>query len=169
MKVSMYQASVPSYLQILGSMAAILEKAEAHCAAKKIAPEVILNFRLFPDMFPLTRQIQIMTDQVKGSLARLAGQEVPSWADNEASFADLRARVQKAIDFAKAAKPDQIDGTEDKDIKLKIGGQDREFKGKAYLFGFAIANFYFHASMTYAILRHCGVEVGKTDFLGNIG
>src|ERR1700761_2996327 len=127
MSLSMYQASVPAYTQMLKSLSAVLKKAEAHCEAKKIDPSVFVTARLYPDMAPLSRQIQIATDQVKGGLSRLAGQEPPSWPDEEKTFADLQARVKKAQDFLGTIKREQIDGTEDRDITMKIGGNDMTF------------------------------------------
>jgi hypothetical protein len=164
----MYQASVPAYTQLLKSLSAVLKKAEAHAEAKKIDPSVFVNARLYPDMAPLSRQIQIATDQVKGGLSRLAGQEPPSWEDKETTFADLQARLQKAIDFAASFKPDQIDGSESKDIVLKIAGQDMPFKGQQFLINFSLPNFYFHIVTAYDILRHNGVEIGKRDYMGGL-
>jgi hypothetical protein len=168
MSFSMYQAAVPPVLQILGSVSAILDKAAAHCAARKIDPAALLTFRLSPDMFPLSRQVQTMTDQAKGMAARLAGVDVPSWADTETSFDDLKARIAKAVAFVKSITPAQIDGSEDKPITIKAGGNELKFTGRQYLTGFVFPNFYFHATTTYNILRHCGVELGKRDFLGAV-
>jgi hypothetical protein len=168
MSLSMYQASVPAYTQLLKSLFAILKKAEAHAEAKKIDPSVFVNARLYPDMAPLSRQIQIATDQVKGGLARLAGSEPPKWEDTETTFADLQARLQKAIDFAASFKPEQIDGSETRDIVLKIGGQDMPFKGQQFLINFSLPNFYFHIVTAYDILRHNGVEIGKRDYMGGL-
>ena len=168
MSLSMYQASVPAYTQMLKSLSAVLKKAEAHAEAKKIDPSVFVNARLYPDMAPLSRQIQIATDQVKGGLARLAGTEPPKWEDTEITFADLQARLQKAIDFAASFKPEQIDGSETRDIVLKIGGQDMPFKGQQFLINFSLPNFYFHIVTAYDILRHNGVEIGKRDYMGGL-
>jgi hypothetical protein len=165
MSISMYSASVPVYVQYLSALAGVLKKAEAHCEAKKIDPSVLVTARLYPDMFALARQVQIATDHAKGSLARLAGVAVPSFADTEASFADLQARVAKTLDFVKSFKPEQIDGSDDKDIVLDIHGNKFEFKGAAYLTTWALPNFFFHTTTAYAILRHSGVEVGKRDFM----
>jgi hypothetical protein len=166
MSFSMYQAAVPPVLQILASVSAILDKAAAHCAARKIDPAALLTFRLFPDMFPLSRQVQIMTDQAKGMVARLAGVDVPTYADTETSFDDLKARIAKVTAFVKGFTPAQIDGSEDKPISFKAGANELKFTGRQYLTGFVLPNFYFHATTTYDILRHCGVELGKRDFLG---
>jgi hypothetical protein len=164
----MYQASVPAFLQILNSLSHILDKAEAHCEAKKIAPEVLLQARLYPNMFPLVRQVQIATDQAKGCVSRLAGAEVPSYADSETSFGELKARLAKTIAHVSSFKPEQIDGSEGKEIKLKLGGNEMTFPGQKYLLHFVFPNFFFHATTTYDILRHNGVEIGKTDFVGDI-
>ena len=168
MSLSMYQASVPAYTQMLKSLSACLKKAEAHCEAKKIDPSVFVNARLYPDMAPLSRQIQIATDQVKGCLARLTGQEPPKWEDTEKTFAEMEARLQKAIDFAASFKPEQIDGTEGRDVTLKIGPQEMTFKGQQFLIHFSLPNFYFHIVTAYDILRHNGVEIGKRDYMGGI-
>jgi hypothetical protein len=168
MSLSMYQASVPAYTQMLKSLSAVLKKAEAHAEAKKIDPSVFVNARLYPDMAPLARQIQIATDQVKGGLSRLSGSEPPSWADTETTFAELQARIQKALDFAAAIKPEQIDGSEDRQIVLKIGGTDMPFKGQQFLINFSLPNFYFHIVTAYDILRHNGVEIGKRDYMGGV-
>jgi uncharacterized protein len=168
MQLSMYQASSPVFVQFLTSLSAILKKAADHCAAKKIDPAVLVNGRLSPDMFPLSRQVQIATDQAKGGMARLAGAEVPSYADTEATFEDLQARIRKTLDFVQSFKPEEIDGSEERDILLKLGGREMTFKGRDYLLTFVHPNFYFHVSATYAILRHCGVEIGKRDFLGTV-
>jgi len=166
MTITMYQASVPAFTQMLGSLAAILTKAEAHATAKKIDPAVLLGARLFPDMLPYTRQIQLTCDFAKNTTARLAGQEPPKWEDKESSFAELQARIGKTLDFLKGYKPAQIDGAEERDVTIPIGGNPTTFKGQRYLVGFALPNFYFHLSAAYAILRHNGIEVGKRDYLG---
>jgi uncharacterized protein len=168
MSLSMFQASVPPVLQILNSLTAILEKTEAHCEARKIDPSVMLNSRLFPDMFPMVRQVQIATDHAKGMAARLAGVEVPSYADTEATIAELKTRIAKTIAFVSGFKPEQIDGSEDRAIDLKAGPRELHFTGQQYLVHFALPNFHFHATTAYAILRHNGVEIGKRDFLGAI-
>ena len=166
MTISMYQASVPVFTRNFQNLIAILRKAEANAAERKVDTTVLLNFRLAPDMFTLTRQVQIATDVAKGCAARLAGQEPPSWEDKEATMAEVIARVQKCLDFLATFKPAQIDGSEKKAIKLKVGGKERSFEGLAYLQGFATPNVYFHTTVAYAILRHCGVPLGKGDFLG---
>lgn len=166
MSLSMYQAAVPTFVQMLSSLAAILEKAEAHCEQHKIDPAVLLGWRLAPDMYPLTRQVQIVTDQAKGAMARLAGVEVPSYPDTEATLDELKARIARTLAFVKSFTADQIDGTEDKDIVLRFGPNEFPFKGQQYLINFVLPNVYFHATTAYAILRHCGVAIGKRDFLG---
>ena len=166
MALSMYEASAPRFVSMLRNMDAILEKAQAHAVAKKVDPAVLLGARLYPDMFPLLRQVQVCTDHAKGAVARLAGVDVPKYEDNEQSFEDIRARLAKTIAFIETFKPLQIDGSEDRDIALKIGGHDLEFRGMNYLIGFAIPNFYFHLVTTYNILRHNGVAIGKTDYIG---
>jgi len=168
MTISMYSASVPTFIRTLTNLAGILEKAQAYAETKKIKPEVLLNARLFPDMFALTRQVQITSDFAKGTVARLAGIEPPSYADTESSFAELIARVQKTVDFLKTIKADQIDGSENRDIVLKMHTGELKFKGEAYLTQFSLPNFYFHATTAYAILRHNGIEIGKMDFMGEI-
>ena len=166
MSLSMYQASVPVYTQLLGALSNVLRKGEAFAEAKKIEPSVLINARIAPDMRPLSFQVQTATDQVKGSLARLAGVEIPSFPDTETTFADLQARIAKTLDFVKTIKAEQIDGTEEKEIVLTFGTQKFPFKGQSYLLSFAMPNFYFHITMAYAILRHNGVEIGKRDYMG---
>ncbi len=168
MTISMFQGSVPAYLRMLGNTKVMLEKGAAFCVAKKIEESVLLNGRLAPDMFPLARQVQIATDFAKGSTARLAGLEIPKYDDSEKTFAELIARVDKTMAFIGTVGAAQIDGQEDREINLTIGGKPINFKGQPYLIHFALPNFHFHLSMLYAILRHNGVEVGKTDFLGSV-
>ena len=167
MSLSMYEASAPRFISMLRNLDAILAKAQSHAVAKKIDPSVLLNSRLFPDMFPLIRQVQITTDHAKGAVARLAGVEVPKFEDTEQSFEDIRARLAKTIAFVESFNAEKIDGSEDREISLKVGGQDMTFKGMAYLIGFAVPNFYFHLVTAYNILRHNGVEIGKRDYMGN--
>jgi hypothetical protein len=165
MNISMFEASAPRFVTMLRALDAILAKAEAHATAKKIDPAVLINARLFPDMFPLVRQVQIASDHAKGACARLAGVELPKYEDNEQSFADLRARIAKTVAFVETFKPEQINGNEERSITLKVGGNDRTFTGLPYLVGFAWPNFYFHLVTAYNILRHNGVEIGKRDYL----
>lgn len=163
--MNIYDSSVPVFTHFLRSLAAILKKAEAHCAARKIDPAVILAARLYPDMFALTRQVQIASDAAKGAGARLAGIPVPSFPDEEKSFEDLQARIGRTIDFLAGLRKDQFDGAEERDIQIKAGGRELSFKGGAYLEIWAKPNFYFHVTTAYAILRHNGIELGKPDFL----
>jgi hypothetical protein len=166
MKLSMYDASVPRLAQMLRNLDAILAKAAAHAAAKKIDPAVLLGARLFPDMLPMVKQVQIATDHAKGAAARLAGAEVPRYEDTEQSFDELRARIARTIAFVESFGSAQIDGSEARPIALRVGGKDWSFDGRDYLLGFALPNFYFHLVTAYNILRHNGVEVGKGDYLG---
>jgi len=168
MTVSMFSASVPVYTQFLTSLSNVLKKGAAFAEAKKIDPSVLINARIAPDMFALARQVQIATDHAKGSLARLAGVEPPKFEDTEATFEELEARIQKTLAYVKTFKPEQIDGTEGKEIVLTFGTQKFPFNGQTYLIQFALPNFYFHATMAYAILRENGVEVGKRDFMGGV-
>ena len=166
MKISMYQASVPVFARALRNLAAILQKAAAHAEAKKIDPAVLINSRLFPDMFPLSRQIQSATDGAKGGVARLAGSEPPKYDDNEATFAELIARLNKTVAYLESVKPEQIDGSEDKTVTWKTQTATRSMQGMPYLLNHVTPNVYFHVTTAYAILRHCGVEIGKQDYLG---
>jgi uncharacterized protein len=166
MAISMYQASVPAFLQMLNSLSAILDKADAFAAERKIDPAVLLGWRLAPDMFALARQVQISTDHAKGCCARLAGVEVPKYADDETTFADLRARIARTIEFVQGFRPEEIDGSEERDITIIAGTRELRFKGQQYLVNFALPNFYFHVTTAYDILRHCGLPIGKRDFLG---
>lgn len=168
MPLAMYQASVPAFLQTLNALSAILAKAEAFAAERKIDLAVLLGWRLAPDMFTLTRQVQIATDHAKGGCARLAGVEVPKWPDDETTFADLRARIARTLDFVQGFEPSDLDGSEQRDITITVGGRPMHFKGQQYLVSFVLPNFYFHATTAYAILRHCGLPIGKRDFLGAI-
>jgi hypothetical protein len=166
MKISMYQAAVPPAIRTLTNLAAILDKAAAHCEAKKIDPAVLVNARLFPDMFPLSRQVQIATDVAKGGAARLAGQDPPAYEDKESTFPELIARVRKTIEYLKSFRAEQLDGTEEKAITLKMRNGERHFQGLPYVQSFVLPNVYFHVATAYNILRHNGVEIGKQDFLG---
>jgi len=165
--MSFYDATVPAYLQVLGSLSGLLTKAEAHCAAKKIQPEVLLNSRLYPDMLPLSKQIQLATDFATRGCARVTHSDVPQTPDTEKTFEELRARLARTIDYVKSFKPAQFEGADTKDVTFPIGPQQSmTLKGSDYLIGFALPNFYFHASTAYDIFRHAGVEIGKRDFLG---
>ncbi|MDE2182491.1 MAG: DUF1993 family protein [Alphaproteobacteria bacterium] len=166
MAISMYQASIPVFVQFLNSLSAILKKGADYAAAKKFDPAILVNTRLAPDMFALARQIQIATDHAKGAAARLTGSEVPSYPDTETSIEALQARIAKTIEFVKSFKPEQFEGSDERKITLRVGGEDRTFVGCDYLFHFALPNFYFHTTTAYAILRHNGVDIGKRDFVG---
>jgi hypothetical protein len=163
----MYQTSVPRFANTLNNLSAILDKAQAHAEARKIDPLVLTNSRLYPDMFPMKRQVQVACDTAKGAVARLAGVEVPRHEDSEESFVELKARIAKTLDFIQAIKPAQIDGSEDKTIQLKLGQREVGFKGMQYLLGHALPNFYFHITTAYDILRHNGVDLAKRDYIGN--
>ena len=165
MPLTMSQASIPVFRQMLACLSAILDKAAAHAEAKKIDPAVLLNARLFPDMFPLTKQVQIACDFAKGASARLAGLEPPSFADTETTIPELKQRIAKTLGFLDSLRPEQIDGSEERDISLKVGGNPMQFKGQYYLVQFALPNFYFHVTAAYAILRHNGLELGKRDYM----
>ena len=168
MTLSMYQASIPAFQRMLTNLSAILDKAAAYAAERKIDPSVLLQSRLFPDMFPLVRQIQLTADFAKGAAARLAGVEPPKFEDNETTIDALKARLAKTADYLKGFKPAQIDGQEERVITIPIGGNSMSFKGQPYLLHFALPNFHFHAATAYDILRHCGVPLGKRDFLGAV-
>jgi hypothetical protein len=162
----MYQASAPRLINSMRNLSTILDKTQAHIDAKKIDPAALLQFRLFPDMLNLTRQIQIASDTAKGVVARLAGVDIPTYEDNETSVAELQARIAKTIAFIEGFTPAQIDGTEDKAIVTKRGDKETHYTGMQFLLGHAIPNVYFHVSIAFAILRHNGVEIGKRDYLG---
>lgn len=166
MNISMYQASVPVFIRMLGNLAAILEKAAAHAEARKIDPAVLVASRLYPDMFPLVKQVQIAADAAKGGAARLAQQEPPAFEDNEATFADLVARCGKTIAYLETLQPGQFDGSEDRTVTWKTRTATKSMQGMPYLLNHVNPNFYFHITTAYAILRHNGVEIGKGDFLG---
>lgn len=168
MTLSMYQTSIPGFILGFTNFSALLDKAAAYCQEKKIDESVLVNARLYPDMLPLSRQVQIASDIVRRGVARIAGVEAPAMEDKEATFAELKARLATTISYLKSFKPGQIDGTEARKIELKVGGHDLAFTGQDYLLKFVIPNFYFHETAAYAILRHNGVAIGKMDFLGNI-
>jgi hypothetical protein len=167
MSLSMYQASTPFFVRMLGNLSKILDKAAAYAEAKKIEPSVLINSRLAPDMYPLSRQVQIATDVVKACPARLSGTEPPSFPDNEASFPELQARIKKTIEFLNSIPAEKIDGSEEREVTLKIRGKETVLLGEPYLFGFVIPNLYFHITTAYAILRHNGLDLGKMDFIGS--
>ena len=167
--MNMYDFTIPPLKRALNNLTHILKKGEAHAEAKEIAPEVFFNARLFPDMFPLSRQVQIATDMSKGAAARLAGVEVPSYDDNEATFADLHARIAKTLAFIDSVKPAQFEGAETRNIEIMVRKHKMEFTGQDYLLKWVMPNVYFHVTTTYNILRHNGVELGKPDFLRGSG
>ncbi len=168
MSLSMYQASVPVFSRMLDNLSAILKKAEAHAEAKSIDPAVLVGARLAPDMHPLSRQVQIANDAAKGVVARLAGIDPPSFADTETTFAELQDRIAKTKAFVNGLSADQIDGSEERILTLKLRGSEINVPGQAFLLNIALPNFYFHVTTTYLILRHNGVELGKMDFFGGL-
>ncbi|HEY8250829.1 MAG TPA: DUF1993 domain-containing protein [Burkholderiales bacterium] len=167
MKISMYQASAPRFANALRNLSAILDKAQAHAEAKKLDPAVLGSLRLIADMFPLARQVQVACDTAKGALARLAGAEIPKYEDTEQTIAELKARIARTLDFVASLPAAKIDGSEEREVVMKMRGQDVKFSGLQYLFGHAWPNFYFHVTTAYNILRANGVELGKRDFIGN--
>ncbi|MDY0746293.1 DUF1993 family protein [Paucibacter sp. R3-3] len=167
MTITMHAASAPVFARMLGNMLNWMEAAKAHAEAKKFDTANYLGLRLAPDMLPFKNQIQICSDAAKGCIARLAGQAVPSWPDDEVTFDDLIARVRKTRDYVLSVSAAEIDGSEDRAIEIpRRTGDPLKFSGLDYLRGFAMPNFYFHATTTYALLRHAGVSLGKMDFLG---
>ncbi len=166
MKISMYQASAPRFINMLNNLSAILDKAHAHAEARKIDPAALTNDRLYPDMFPMKRQVQIACDTAKGAVARLAGVDVPKHEDTEQTFAELKARIAKTIEFIKTVPADKLEGSEDRAIHLKLGPREVDYTGMQYLLGHALPNFYFHVTTAYDILRHNGVELVKRDYIG---
>ena len=169
MSFSMSQASLPIFEIGLNALSAVLEKAETYAKARKFDATALLNSRLAPDMFALTRQVQIATDQAKNASSRLAGVEPPRYEDNETTIEQLRARIAKTVAYVKTLDPKKIDGSADREITFPLGPTDKgHMKGDNYLNHFVLPNFYFHLTAAYAILRHCGIELGKRDFLGAI-
>lgn len=166
MQITLYGAASSVAIRGLSNLDAILDKAAAFAETKKIDPAVLLASRLAPDMFPLLRQVQIACDFAKGPMARLAGIENPKFEDVETDIPQLKARIARTLDFVRSVPESKFVGAEDRDISIKAGERMLEFKGLDYLLSMAQPNFYFHLSMTYAILRHNGVEVGKRDFIG---
>jgi uncharacterized protein len=166
MSLSMYQASVPVFRHQIMALAKILAKGEEHANARKLDHSALIQCRLYPDMFPLARQVQIASDTAKSAAARLAGVEVPSWEDHETSFAQLKERCEKTDAYLAGFTPEQIDGSEERQVVLKMRDGQVTFTGQQYLLTFAVPNFYFHITTAYALLRQCGVEIGKRDFLG---
>ncbi len=169
MSFSIYQASVPAFVRMLEAMKAILVKAEQHIEARKLDPDAILTFRLYPDMFPFTRQVQLSTDFAKGAGARLSGQPVPKYEDTEKTFPELKGRIDKTVAFLRSIDEKALQDAETREITLPVG-RDRTmtFSGADFLVKFALPNFYFHLTTAYDILRHNGVEIGKRDFVGQL-
>jgi uncharacterized protein len=168
MSISMYEISIPVLTRGLTNLSAVLDKGAAHAATKKFDSAVLAQSRLFPDMHPLVRQVQIACDTAKGAAARLAGIEVPKHEDTEVTFAELKARIAKTVDFLKSVTAAQVKDAESRSIEIKFPNGAWKFTGIDYVTGFVLPNFYFHSSMAYALLRKAGVEVGKGDFLGAI-
>jgi uncharacterized protein len=168
MSISMYQASIPVFIRMLNNLNGILQKAAVWAEAKKVDPMVLLNSRLYPDMFPLVRQVQIAADTAKGAAARLAGLEPPNYEDNETSFAQLAARIDKTITYLESFGPGQIDGSEERTIMVTSHGEELRYEGMVFLLNSRLPNFYFHVTTAYAILRHSGVDIGKKDYLGKL-
>ena len=169
MSQSIYDASVPWFLHALGNLSNVLEKGSAHCEKEKVDPSALLTARLYPDMFALTRQVQVVSDQAKGGAARLAGVEPPKFADTESSFAELKARLDNTASFLKGLDQARFNGADTRPIELKFPQGALNFaNGWTYLLGFVLPNIYFHSTTAYDILRHNGVKLGKTDFIGAI-
>ena len=166
MAISMYQASIPQFMKMLSNLSNILKKGEEFAGAMGLDSKVLAEGQLAADMFPLTKQVQIACDLVKNGMARIAGVEPPKFEDDEVSLADLQERIAKTITFANSLKPEQINGTEAKEIKFSIKEWNFEFVGEQYLLTWVMPNFYFHVATAYDILRHKGVEIGKMDYLG---
>jgi uncharacterized protein len=169
MQISMYRASVPVLTRALRNLSGVLQKGEAWAAERKVEPSVLLNYRLAPDMFALTRQVQIAADLAKGCVARLAGVDVPAYEDNETTFAELQARIERTLAFIEGFQPAQLDGSEGRTVvlKMRLLGEVK-FEGLPYLLEFVQPNVYFHCTTAYAILRHCGVPLEKKDFIGGL-
>ena len=170
MPLNLYEIAVPTLVRVLQNMGPWLDKAEAHAATRRFDPQVYMTLRLAPDMLPFPRQIQIATDNAKGCVARLAGVPVPAYEDTEANLAELKARLQRTVEFISGLSPEAFAGAEDRPIEIPLRNRDPlRFTGRQYLLDFALPNVYFHATTAYALLRHSGVEVGKSDFLGTFG
>lgn len=167
MAISMYQVSVPVFSRMLTNLVAIMQKAAAHCEERKIDPAALTRYRLYPDMFPFWKQIHIATDAAKNGSAYLAGAEPPKFDNDEQGFAELIARVQKTIEFVNGFKPEEIDGSEEREIRIPRGETTLTYAGQEYLLNRVLPNFFFHITTAYDILRHNGVELGKKDYLGN--
>ena len=169
MSISMYQASIPVFIRGLENLSRVIEKGAMHAITRKIDPDTLLNARLYPDMFPLIRQVQSASDAAKGGGARLAGIDIPGMPDTEVTFIELQQRIDKTIHFLRSLKQEQIDGSEGRPVVVKTRTRELNFSGQNYLLEFALPNFFFHVTTAYAILRHNGVEIGKVDYLGPAG
>lgn len=167
MKISMYQASVPRLANLLENLSNILDKAQAHAESGGIDVSVMMDYRLAPDMYPFSKQVQIACDKARSVVARLAAMEVPYYKDDETSFAELKERIARTVEFIRSVPADRIDGTEDDEIVLPVTGKETRYKGMQLLLGHSMPNVYFHATTAYNILRQNGVPIGKRDFLGN--
>jgi hypothetical protein len=168
MKISMHAATIELFVPMLTSLSALLDKAAAHAEAKKFDPAVLLAARLYPDMLPLSRQVQLAADFAKNSTARLAGMDAPKFADDESTIAELKVRLQRTIDYLQGVGAAALDGAEQREIKVPLRNRTLEMQGLPFLQKWVLPNFYFHVTTAYAILRHNGVEVGKADFLGSV-
>lgn len=168
MTISMYHASVPRIASMLTNLSQLLDKAQTHVESKKWNESALTQFRLYPDMLPMARQVQIACDTAKGVVARLAGVDIPVDEDNEVTLTDLKQRIAKTLAFVESFKPTQIDGTEEKDITTKRGDKETHYKGMQFLLNHAMPNIYFHVTAAYTILRHNGIEIGKRDYLGKV-
>jgi hypothetical protein len=166
MAISMYQAAVPVFIRMLNNLAAILEKAATHCEAKKVDPTVLIQYRLYPDMFNFARQVQVATDHARNGAARLAGIEAPEMAKTETTFPELIERIRQSIAYLETFSPDQMDGSEAREVSIKRGETVNIYLGQDYLLNRALPNFYFHVTTAYDILRHNGVDLGKWDYIG---
>ena len=164
--MNVYDLTIPVFTGMLRNLSKLLERAEEQAAARKYAPEALLDARLYPDMFPLTRQVQLATDFAKGTAARLAGLEVPRWEDTERGFGELQARIRKALDYLATLAPEAFAAAEERAIELKTPAGTFNFRGDEFLLTWGLPNFYFHVTTAYNILRHNGIEIGKLDFLG---
>ncbi len=167
MTISMYQASVPRLAKILANLSGILDKAQAHIAARRIDDSVLMDYRLCADMFPFSKQVQIACDKARSAVARLAAMDVPFYKDDEKTLAELKLRISRTIAFIESVPPERIDGTEEKEIVLPVAGKETRYKGMQLLLGHSMPNVYFHAATAYNILRQNGVQIGKRDFLGD--
>jgi hypothetical protein len=168
MAISMYQASVPVFVRMLTNLRAILNKAAAYAQARKIDETALLDARLFPDMFPLTRQVRLACDFARGTAARLAGKEPPAFEETEKTLAELIARIDRSLDYIRTVARGEIEGSEAREIVRPVRGEPKKFTGLNYLLQYALPNFFFHTTTAYAILRHNGLEIGKADYVGQL-